>query len=382
MRNLSKTYFEYNDKNQLSKTYDVFWDTDLHEWENISGYDTFQYDESGRITEIIYYDFLTTAGYFPDRKLVFRYDENENNHERILYSYEDTYIQTEPIFEIIDSSYLQIQDSTIISYNTDGQIIEESYYVLWGLHEWRHLCNETLSYNENDEVELVERFKRNNETGELEFDNSEKYTFNEQNQLAGIEFRTSNDMTGEIEPSFAYEFEVEDDGTFSTRYMYRYLQGVRELCTTITYEYDTSINILDLIIPETYQFTPQMWPKTIFNHKLDSYYIYYEIDFGTQNNNSSYTYYNYSIDGISSSENIPISIVNVFPNPSKDYLIFELPKNEETNLSIFNANGLLQSKHNIKETSKIDVSLFKSGIYFYIIEQQGKQQIGQFVKSD
>lgn len=95
--------------------------------------------------------------------------------------------------------------------------------------------------------------------------------------------------------------------------------------------YDMSINSNNLILPPQY--------IEIMNNKLDSI-IFYSYSANTWTQGSRYTYY-YSNTNTSISYSSKESSISVYPNPSSDYINFDLKKGFDSNLKveIFSISG-------------------------------------------
>ena len=72
------------------------------------------------------------------------------------------------------------------------------------------------------------------------------------------------------------------------------------------------------------------------------------------------------------------SIFTVYPNPVTDAINFEFENNAQSdyNINLFNLNGQLISTH--KNESSVDVSALSSGMYFYLLVQDGQSYSGRF----
>ncbi len=74
---------------------------------------------------------------------------------------------------------------------------------------------------------------------------------------------------------------------------------------------------------------------------------------------------------------VPLYEINVFPNPTSNFITFKFEENKNFELSIFNTEGKLITKTNISIVNNtIDTSCFSEGNYFYTINEQGKTVAG------
>lgn len=89
-----------------------------------------------------------------------------------------------------------------------------------------------------------------------------------------------------------------------------------------------------------------------------------------------------SIGTTAISENTSDYLPMLYPNPAKDYLNFDMGNDIDYTLSVYNQLGNLLLQKNINsETNVIDIQNFKSGIYFYQLQnKKGKMINGKFVK--
>ncbi len=74
------------------------------------------------------------------------------------------------------------------------------------------------------------------------------------------------------------------------------------------------------------------------------------------------------------------NIARCFPNPATNQIRFDLPFSEGYNLKISDLNGadILESKNTLNSTS-IDISKLKSGVYFYQISDKKSVYYGKFI---
>ncbi|MDD4374837.1 MAG: T9SS type A sorting domain-containing protein [Bacteroidales bacterium] len=75
--------------------------------------------------------------------------------------------------------------------------------------------------------------------------------------------------------------------------------------------------------------------------------------------------------------------VAVYPNPAKDYIIFEMQANKSsvsTSMEIFDIYGrIVASLPMVSGKAVLDVKSFSNGIYFYQLSHEGRHQAGKFV---
>jgi len=90
------------------------------------------------------------------------------------------------------------------------------------------------------------------------------------------------------------------------------------------------------------------------------------------------TRYSYGISGIN--VNKPIDDVHIYPNPTTDYINFDITEN--VNISIFDISGKLVIEQYLMEgqNKKLFVGNLKSGIYIYHISDDSSLNTGKLIK--
>ena len=85
---------------------------------------------------------------------------------------------------------------------------------------------------------------------------------------------------------------------------------------------------------------------------------------------------------VSTDDVLPDWEVNVFPNPTADYLQVKLPESEHVYAQLFGINGqLLISKEDISWETEFDLSDFPAGTYWLKLQDEdGRQRTFQVVK--
>jgi hypothetical protein len=83
-------------------------------------------------------------------------------------------------------------------------------------------------------------------------------------------------------------------------------------------------------------------------------------------------------------ESLPgLGNLDVYPNPAKDYIIFEMPARAvatATHIDIFDIYGRkVASLPMVSGKAVLDVRSFSNGIYFYRLSHEGRHQAGKFV---
>ena len=95
---------------------------------------------------------------------------------------------------------------------------------------------------------------------------------------------------------------------------------------------------------------------------------------------SSKTTYYYSEVDITNTRNFASNELKTFPNPSKEYVAFELKDASTTaTIELFDIQGKKVISQILPLSKQISVNGLKSGIYFYIVNQKGKLYNGKIV---
>jgi len=71
--------------------------------------------------------------------------------------------------------------------------------------------------------------------------------------------------------------------------------------------------------------------------------------------------------------------VNLFPNPSKDYLNIEVGINEPLEIKVINQLGQLVQAYSFTNTTIINTTTYKDGIYFMTLQNKDYQYTGKFI---
>ena len=103
----------------------------------------------------------------------------------------------------------------------------------------------------------------------------------------------------------------------------------------------------------------------ILNEKEEIFYIEHLPDGNrfTVNNSSEY-YTLFEVDRITSINLLNNSDINIYPNPTNDFIIIENEKNNSMNFELSNLSGDIIKKGVVNNFQKIDLSNLSSGIYF------------------
>jgi hypothetical protein len=112
----------------------------------------------------------------------------------------------------------------------------------------------------------------------------------------------------------------------------------------------------ELGLPNTFIYTDNTWKKS--NILLTGSPMIRTILDGTRD------YRPKNSSGIEESSSINIRLdFNLYPNPSTDYVVFEVNKNEKIQFEIFDLNGRMVSKNEFRNTHREDLNQYTKGIY-------------------
>ena len=149
----------------------------------------------------------------------------------------------------------------------------------------------------------------------------------------------------------------------------------------------------DLIVSKVFKVwvedSMKVVPKYIFNYEYDlnGNKIYGQDlrwDFDSKEWNETgrkYWYYEDYVTGLRDIHDLAKIELNVFPNPSSDYVIFDI-KYPVKNLKVYfySADGSPLFSKEISGNQQVDVRALHPGVYNYIIKGDGVGTTGQFVK--
>lgn len=86
------------------------------------------------------------------------------------------------------------------------------------------------------------------------------------------------------------------------------------------------------------------------------------------------------LQNVTAIENLDGKIeMKVFPNPSTDYIYFDLIADGDYELCIFSSNGQLLMKRMINNKEKFNLENYDSGLYFFAVTGNKKSSKGQFI---
>ncbi|MBI1224140.1 MAG: T9SS type A sorting domain-containing protein [Bacteroidetes bacterium] len=71
--------------------------------------------------------------------------------------------------------------------------------------------------------------------------------------------------------------------------------------------------------------------------------------------------------------------LHFYPNPTKDFVMIEIPG--KGNVTILDENGQVVLQSGVSNTLKLDISNLKAGVYFSKIDLKGKSQTRVFIKN-
>ena len=89
-----------------------------------------------------------------------------------------------------------------------------------------------------------------------------------------------------------------------------------------------------------------------------------------------------SLEDTLSTDEVSMSNFQLYPNPTKDFIIIELPSAiEVSKITIYDAMGKQLSTHQVSTTNhKIDVSQLSNGVYFLKMEAVNSSSVKRFIK--
>ena len=298
------------------------------------------------------------------------------------------------------SSILEKSSKGVITYNNDGTILITEVYNWdaihnsWaGIYKWifhrnsngldscnncyfMHYYNSpwidysktTYNYDNQGNSTLQIDYTYNESTSNWEYNYKNEYSYDILGRLVHSKESLFN-LYWELysEENISYQNDSNHFWTFSHYYhvFYGLMEGAIENVV------DTLVNAADIILPENFPSNSFM----ILQDKL------YEID--NQNNiiscTNKHSYY-YSSTATSIDNEIKDNSIRLFPNPSDDYVIINLPQMSNNALfRLYNVVGELVIKRRIINGEKVSVRELKSGMYFYNIDQEDQIFSGKLI---
>ncbi len=301
----SRRGYTYNSDGKINSL--ITYDNTNGQWQQLY-LDEYFYDSAGQLVESIYY-----MGYNPSQKTLYAYDVNGNLiQETYEWWYDDYDLWTPITNKRVDYTYDADQKVTQIFYLQPDWILGPGTVV------------RDYIYDQNDR--LIQIFSTyNNPTPESYFKNIE-YTYDAFDNIV-------RDTSSYWEPTYTNDFEYDEANE---------------------YIYNNDINFDDLALP--YEFS-----ELYYKHKRVGKNT---TKFGDRLERSTY-YYSDGSCTIVSTNNIQDNELSVSPNPTSDFIVFDIDDPAYTRVEFYDTQGRLISNQQLPADKKLHVGHFPKGIYFY-----------------
>lgn len=287
----------------------------------------------------------------------------ESRHYEYSSEDEDFVLSTFFTYQMVDS--LMIEKLSL----WNEQLQE---FVLSRLNE-SVVINDTLitstNYDWNKETEIWEI----KDLYEYEYGpNSFLETFSEYNKITDqwIYFsKTENIYDGDFYTSTLYFYE--DNTWLKHKKIQAELYSINKYLSYELFEWDV----------EKVAWVPDFYETNTYdvdgNQLTNLIYKYDAIDSTWEEDKIKYYFYSKHILSVNNISGISVS---VYPNPAMDYLFFKNGSNAILKITIYDSQGILILSKNMSEEEEISVGHLKTGLYFYIIQEDDKLFSGKFLK--
>jgi hypothetical protein len=361
-----------NIKSSITKSYED------NSYKNKEG-QNYEYDDEGNLISAIRFGWTensTTAGWSPSSKELYTYNSKGKLEELLSLGWDDQYInKTRRLYE----------------YNDSGRITKVTSQK-WNNDQWENSKQFNISYDNNKLTEGI--IKKWEGTGWI-LDGRNTATYTDNKLTGGIEEDFDNGeyvnkwrITITYHNNFIKTYKKENWSIFSDWQLieggeYVLDQSGNRTSETfisssnenykIEYSYDASFFLKDFYHP----FEEKRWFDYFFedfpyvNKIISQTKLHYNLltnDYDVPITRITYDYDN-SITPLSTKNFEGVNNVNVYPNPSNEFILISgLQKNE--NIKIYDVLGKVAKEKSVMPNQKIDIQDLNNGIYFLKIENR------------
>ncbi len=338
-KNATKEYKEVFINGERKEESKFFWDETLQEWVLR---DYYLGNENG--------DYLETIYRFYDGTIKKKLAERDSDG-KILKA-------TELFFDTISQSFVNY---TKREYHWASDTLRNEYIYNWSGMDWILDYKSIVLFNNNDKLKRILVLDsigigqyENSRLIEWEytaFDELSSYKRSEWNKDSGTPFWESRrevvwqyDSNNHLMKRVS-SYWVEDSMKVVPKFLYNYI-------------YDDNNNIT-FKKSEAWDFDTKEWVlKVRYNWRYEDYE-----------------------NGLMSIQNLEQVALNVYPNPSSDYIVFDIKDAAKAfTVYFYSANGAALFSKEVSSNQQVNVSRLASGVYYYIIKGDGVGASGQFVK--
>ena len=321
----NKNEFTYDNPEKKTSSNEYYWNKSTKEWMNSLKWE-YSYNYSGNLIYSYSYDWVKDSlAWKIHYKYEYTYDENEKLILQKCYYWNNV---------LNDWNDSQEKTEYINDFN-GNRICSILYFMQYGSNVWEYLSKAEYSYDINNKQTSFIYYDWNDTISQWKIWHKEEKTYDE---FGNIETTTYTHISNE--------------NLFSQK---------------IDYIYDYSFNFSDLIFP--------YWKnQNIFSGSVIlKEYIGYTLKNGNWLCLGKIKFY-YSGFLPNNITNISTTKLSVFPNPTSDFVSFNLNNNTANNSTIefYDIQGKLVLSQKIVSNQQVSVSNLKSGIYLYKINSNDK----------
>lgn len=155
------------------------------------------------------------------------------------------------------------------------------------------------------------------------------------------------------------------------------------------YEYDANDHLSYSLASYWVEDSLKVVPKYYYNYEFDENnnmlsYLSYKRDFNVGEwflRRRLHYYYEDYENGLVSIQNLDKVDIKIFPNPTSDYVKFDLKDYQQTfEVTFYSAEGKLLLSQKTTHNQSVSVKQLSPGMYYYIIKGDGVGASGRFVK--
>jgi hypothetical protein len=309
------------------------WDSENDQWVQMSKYD-YTYDVNGDIAEEINSFWSSEDNqWIETSKYDYMYDANGNYTEIRRYYWED-----------LNNEWIESYRSDY-TYDVNGNKIEE-FFSQWYPEnsQWIVFSGTKYDYTYDVNSVIIQEI-----LFEWDVENEQWIEISKSNYAFGI--------SGEVIEEVYFEWDAENN------------QWVAYWGQKYDYTYDFDISIDDLIVPEWYD---------NFSYKILSA-IDYSFDEDNWVMNGEGIFY-YSDVNTNSLQNNQLNDLIIYPNPAINNVTINIANGNAFSLEIIDLQGKVVVKNLGDNGVSLDISHLNSGMYVYVINNQGVVYNGKLIK--
>lgn len=394
-------------KQKLDSYTEINWDDATNQW--VTEYKSeFTYDANGNMTQENDYEWDKTSGQLAlNWKTDYSYDANGNNtqeigyewdersqlwvaSEKTIYSYDANGNSTQRIFYQWDSSTNTFvsDEKDDYTYDANGNLIQYIYSSFdKTTNQWVAEYKKEYNYDANGNQTQIS-YDWDNTLSQWASPYVVKrpgFSFDANGRVIRIdEYHTIVTLENPIyEISWKYEYTYSANGDLSQELDTDWDNGSKTWIprSKSEYIYNTSVSFSELIVIPAGWFWEYGDEINYFNHQMTSE-LRYVWDINTNKwLPEAKTQFIYSPINVTSVNPLNAEISSVYPNPCSESVSFSIPgSNSQINFELFDLQGRQLLSKAFGTNEKVNMEGFRSGMYLYKLNIDGKIQSGKLVK--